>query len=564
MKTFTCLILVLSALVASSLAASIDMPEIHTQSQLIGASVSISKTREANLIDPNAMGKGKTGPEEEKNAQFWYDLANEELAKRLEQPQLDKRRAKNVIMFLGDGMSLSTVAAARIHKGQLKGNPGEEDSLSFERFPYTGLSRTYCSNAQVPDSACTATAYLCGVKTNIVALGVTAAVNFNNCSQSEDPANQVKSIAGWAQEAGKASGIVTTTTLTHASPSGAYAHTTNRFFESDTDITTYGEGQNDPATCTDIATQLITQAPGKNFDVMLGGGIGKFLPNTITDPFNKKGERSDGVNLLSRWQGQHPGGVLAYNRNQLLSVNASKITNLIGTFRSGVMNFHKMADATEEPTLTEMTRKAIEMVSKNKNGYFLFVEGGLIDYGNHYNSPAYSLDETLEFEKAVAEGLRLTDPEETLIVVTSDHAHPLTIAGYPGRGTPILGLNQDDTDVNGVKYATLNYAVGLEQYLDAQGQRIDLTDKINEEGGFGGCTFDFIYLLILIVLPAGFIHPSYIHGNIGVHAGEDVGVFATGPQAHLFSGVLQQSTIPHLMAYAACIGDGPVGSFCNQ
>lgn len=117
------------------------MPEIHNQFQLVGGSESTAKTREGNLIDPNAMAKGKPGPEEEKNAQFWYDLAYEEIAKRLEQPQLDKRKAKNVILFLGDGMSLSTVAAARIHKGQLKGNTGEEDSLSFEKFPYTGLSR---------------------------------------------------------------------------------------------------------------------------------------------------------------------------------------------------------------------------------------------------------------------------------------------------------------------------------------------------------------------------------------------------------------------------------------
>ncbi|XP_017079427.1 membrane-bound alkaline phosphatase [Drosophila eugracilis] len=536
MKAFAGLILVLGALVASTLAASLDMSEIHNQNQLLGTSASSGKTRESNLIDPNAMAKGKTGPEEEKNAQFWYDLAYEEIAKRLEQPQLDKRKAKNVILFLGDGMSLSTVAAARIHKGQLKGNPGEEDSLSFEKFPYTGLSRTYCSNAQVPDSACTATAYLCGVKTNIVALGITAAVTFNNCTGSEDPTNQVDSIAAWAQAAGKSTGIVTTTTLTHASPSGAYAKTTNRFFESDTDILTYGEGESDPATCTDIATQLITQSPGKNFDVMLGGGIGKFLPNTITDPFNKKGERSDGVNLLSRWQGLHPGGVLAYNRDQLLSVNASRITNLIGTFRSGVMSFNKLADPKEEPTLAEMTRKAIEMVSKNDDGYFLFVEGGLIDYGNHFNSPTHALEETLELEKAVLEALGLTNPEETLIVVTSDHAHPLTIAGYPGRGTPILGLNQDDTDINGIKYATLNYAVGTNQYLDDKGQRIDLTDQIGAED---------------------FIHPSYIHGTIGVHAGEDVGIFATGPQSHLFTGMMQQSTIPHLMAYASCIGKGP-------
>ncbi|XP_034134412.1 membrane-bound alkaline phosphatase isoform X3 [Drosophila guanche] len=479
------------------------------------------------------VAKDKYTPPEEKDPQFWYDLANQEINKRLALPQLDKLKAKNVIMFLGDGMPLTTVTAARILKGQRQGKTGEESSLSFEKFPHTGLSRTYCSNAQVPDSACTATAYLCGVKTNIINIGVSAAVNFNNCTASQDPSNRLTSIAEWAQNAGKATGIVTTTTLTHASPSGAYAKTANRMWECDTDVTSHGE---DASTCIDMATQLVTQTPGKNFEIMFGGGMGKFLPKTIKDSHGKAGERSDGVNLLSKWQSQHAGGVLVSNRKQLLSVNVSAVGNIIGLFQSGVMNFHMDADATYQPTLSELTEVTIKKLSKNENGYFAFIEGGLIDYGNHYNVPAYALDETLELSKAVEEALAMTDPEETLIVVTSDHAHPLTIAGYPGRGTPILGLNQHDADVNGVKYATLNYAVGIEQYLDDKGNRIDLTDLIDQPT---------------------FMAPSYIKGHIGVHAGEDVGIFATGPQSHLFSGVMQQSTIPHLMAYASCIGDGP-------
>ncbi|TMW39322.1 hypothetical protein DOY81_015599, partial [Sarcophaga bullata] len=102
-----------------------------------------------------------------------------------------------------------------------------------DKFPYVGLSKTYCANGQVPDSACTATAYLCGVKANVVTIGVSAAVEFNNCSMSMDPANHVSSIAAWAKKAGKSTGFVTTTTLTHASPAGMYAHTANRFWECD-------------------------------------------------------------------------------------------------------------------------------------------------------------------------------------------------------------------------------------------------------------------------------------------------------------------------------------------
>ncbi|XP_068144936.1 membrane-bound alkaline phosphatase-like [Drosophila tropicalis] len=500
--------------------------EVHDVSQLTGQKVNKAKFSTDVATD-------KYTPPEEMDPKFWYDLAYEEIAKRLELPQPNAKKAKNIIMFLGDGMSLSTVAAARILKGQRQGNTGEESSLSFERFPYTGLSRTYCSNAQVPDSACTATAYLCGVKTNIIEIGVSAAVTYNNCTQSQDPANRLTSIAEWAQNAGKSTGIVTTTTLTHASPSGAYAKTANRMWQCDTDVTSYGV---DSSSCIDMATQLVTQTPGKNFDIMFGGGMGKFLPKTINDSHGNAGERSDGVNLLSKWQAQHTGGVLVTNRKQLLSVNVSAVSSIIGLFESSLMNFHLEADATYQPTLSELTEVAIKKLSQKDAGYFVFIEGGLIDYGNHYTKAGYALDEALEFEKAIELARNITNIEDTLIVVTSDHGHALSISGYPGRGTNILGLNQHDTDVNGVKYATLNYAVGPNQYLDENGERIDLTDQIGGD--------DFIF-------------PSYITQSQGVHSGDDVGIFASGPQAHLFSGVMQQSTIPHLMAYAACIGDGP-------
>ncbi|XP_060658113.1 LOW QUALITY PROTEIN: membrane-bound alkaline phosphatase-like [Drosophila nasuta] len=517
-------LILLVLLAGSALPAAVD--RAHDVEDLTG-----QKNSKARFSTDVATDKYT--PPEEMDPQFWYDLAYEEIAQRLELPQPNAKKAKNIILFLGDGMSLSTVAAARILKGQRQGNTGEESSLSFEKFPYTGLSRTYCSNAQVPDSACTATAYLCGVKTNIIEIGVSAAVDFNNCTASQDPANRLTSIAEWAQNAGKSTGIVTTTTLTHASPSGAYAKTANRMWECDTDVEYYGV---DPTECIDMATQLITQVPGKNFEVMFGGGFGKFLPNTIKDLHGNPGERSDGVNLLSKWQAQHPGGVLVSNRDQLLKANLSAVSSIVGLFQTELMKFHLEADETYQPTLSELTEAAITKLSQNENGYFVFIEGGLIDYGNHYTQAGYALDETLEFEKAIKLARDITDIEDTLIVVTSDHAHALSIAGYPGRGTPILGLNHHDTDVNGVKYAVLNYAVGPKNYLDSEGNRIDLSDQIGGD--------DFVF-------------PGYITKDQGVHSGDDVGIFASGPQSHLFTGVMQQSTIPHLMAYAACIGSGP-------
>uniref|UniRef100_A0A034VH47 alkaline phosphatase n=1 Tax=Bactrocera dorsalis TaxID=27457 RepID=A0A034VH47_BACDO len=486
----------------------------------------------ANMFASGMVTDNSAVPVEELDPNFWRKSANDEINKRLaDKPNTNI--AKNIIFFLGDGMSLTTVTSARILKGQREGKPGEESQLSFEKFPYTGLSRTYCANAQVPDSACTSTAYLTGVKTNILSLGIGPSVNYNDCEGSMDPANDLTSLYDWAQAAGKSTGFITTTTLTHASPSGGYAHVANRMWECDTDVRNY-LGDDYTSDCIDMATQLVTEEPGRKLDFIMGGGIGKFLPKTMIDPFGNPGERSDGKNLLSEWQRRHDGGVFVSSRKQMNAINIEQTTSVLGIFQSKLMNYHLHATESE-PTLAEMTETAIKFLRKNDNGYFVFIEGGLIDYGNHANKPGLSLDETLEFAKAIELARNMTDPEDTLIVVTSDHAHPLSISGYPERGNDILNINKIGYDKSGVHYATLNYAAGPQQYLDEYGNRIEL------EGQFGDPDFVF---------------PSYISANDGVHGGDDVGVFASGPWEHLFRGVLQQNTLPHIMAYAACIGDG--------
>lgn len=331
------------------------------------------------------------------------------------------------------------------------------------------------------DSACTATAYLCGVKGNIVTIGVNANVEFNNCSASMDARNHVSSIAQWAQKAGKSTGFITTTTLTHASPSGSYAHVANRLYESDSDVRSFGK---DPSECMDIATQLVTQEPGRNFDIIMGGGMSKFLPNNIKDTHGNLGVREDGENLLATWQGMHPQGAIVTNRQQLLNLNISKVSHIMGIFQSQYMDYHLEANPKEQPSLAEMTEIALKLMQRNDQGYFIFIEGGLIDIAHHETKAAISLDETLEFDKAIELARAMTDPQDTLIVVTSDHAHPLTISGYPGRGTDILGLNQYDIDLDGLKYSTLNYPIGIKQYLNDQGQRLDLEKVPRDYGEF--------------------------------------------------------------------------------
>ncbi|KAG3273308.1 intestinal-type alkaline phosphatase-like, partial [Ictidomys tridecemlineatus] len=190
-------------------------------------------------------------PVEEENPAFWNQKASEALdaAKKLKPIQTS---AKNLIIFLGDGMGVSTVTATRILKGQGQGKLGPETPLAMDHFPYMALSKTYNVDRQVPDSAGTATAFLCGVKANYKTIGLSAAARFDQCNTTRG--NEVMSVMYRAKQAGKSVGVVTTTTVQHASPAGTYAHTVNRNWYSDADMpaSALQEG------CQDIAMQLIS------------------------------------------------------------------------------------------------------------------------------------------------------------------------------------------------------------------------------------------------------------------------------------------------------------------
>lgn len=159
--------------------------------------------------------------------------------------------------------------------------------------------------------------------------------------------------------------------------------------------------------------------------------------------------------------------------------------NGLGLFNESHMNFRLKSNAVTQPTLEEMTRKAIELLQKEPKGFVLFVEGGLIDKGHHGTWARLALDETVEFSKAVAEAASMTSEDDTLIVVTSDHAHTMTMAGYPIRGEDILGTTHQLAQDN-MTYTTLSYANGHKHpYEDKNGttacRRIDVAkDDLSE------------------------------------------------------------------------------------
>jgi alkaline phosphatase len=404
--------------------------------------------------------------ESETSANFWREEGQNKLKSQLKK-KLNENVAKNVILFLGDGMSISTITASRIYEGQLKHKSGEENSLSFENFDHFGISKPYCVDMQTADSACSATAYFTGVKNNYATIGVTARVELNDCKAATEKENRLSSFIEWAQNAGKATGIVTTTRITHASPAGAYAKTANRDWESDFDMLNF----NETAECQDIALQLISSAPGKNLNVIYGGGRkkfknggrNKFIENKITDEFTR-GERLDGRDLIDEWladkrERNMPYANYIHNRSGLVAMNHSDVNYVLGLFADSHLSYHLNSNA-EQPTLKEMTISAVNILKKNKNGFVLFVEGGRIDQAHHDNQAKLALDETIQFSDAVRSAVEMTDEKETLIVVTADHSHTMSISGYSSRGGDILGMNSEISDIDNLPYMTLQYANG--------------------------------------------------------------------------------------------------------
>lgn len=462
-------------------------------------------------------------------------------------------KAKNVILFLGDGMSLTTVAAARILDGQRKGQSGEENQLSWERFPHTAFSKTYNTDSQTPDSAGTMTAITTGVKTHMGAIGVSAG-HRDDCRDSLG-----KAALTWlelADSAGLATGIVSTARLTHATPAATYAHVPNRNWENDTDVPAEARAQG----CTDIAQQLLTNARfGQGLRVALGGGRGEYTSTEQRDPEydDKVGQRLDGRDLPSEWKQAHPEGVYVWNRAQLQA--AADAPRVLGLFEPDHMQFEhdRRRDPAGEPSLAEMTRAAIHTLSRSQQGYVLMIEGARIDHANHYGNAYRALDETIALSEAVQAAVDATSREDTLILVTADHSHTLNFVGYPVRGNPILGKvrgqgGEDDLpgdlarDQLGLPFTTLSYAngpgytgtsnrqpAGPKKFLHAPSSvevsegRPDLSNVDTEH--------------------ADYLQESLVPLKSESHGGEDVGIWAIGPGSEAVRGTVEQNTIYHFI-----------------
>lgn len=502
---------------------------------LAGAAALALSACSASETQAEAQTSSRSAAQPQQAGDPYYVLAAEAVARRAARVQ--PGRAKNVILFVGDGMGVSTLTAARIHAGQKQGLDGESYELTMDTLPHLALIKTYAHDAQVSDSAATATAVMTGVKTNVRTLGLRSGVSHGNCASAEGQGTD--SLFDLAERAGMATGILSTARITHATPAATFAESPSRGWEDDTAF----RGQPVPEACPDIASQLVNWPEGDGLEIAMGGGRRHFLTSETEDPEGGNGRRQDGRDLANAWTRLSNQHRVIYGLPGFRATDFDTDTKVLGLFESSHMQFELDRDSDEmgEPSLAEMTRAAITRLGRDEDGFILLVEGGRIDHAHHGTNAARALEDTIAFDNAIATALAMTDPADTLILVTADHSHTLTISGYPARNNPILGKVVYPTGVpargaDGKPYTTLGYMNGPGAACMGQADpgepctRRDLSDIDTADPDFR--------------------QPALVPMPSETHSGEDVPLFASGPGAAMVSGVMEQNEIFHVVGRA--------------
>ena len=334
-----------------------------------------------------------------------------------------------------------------------------------------------------------------------------------------------------------------------------YAHTPNRDWESDSKVDKLAQGE-----CKDIASQLIDWEGGDGFEVILGGGRSYFLPETMADPEygDKTGNRADGKDLTAEWLTRHDNQKAAYvwNLEGFQAADPAATDKLLGLFEPSHMQYD--VDRSDEPSLADMTGKAIDILSKNPKGYVLMVEGGRIDHAHHEGNAYRALSETVAFDEAIQAALDKVNLDDTLVVVTADHSHVFTMAGYPKRNNPILGLVRETDGTlaladDGKPYTTLGYQNG-------PGAIVPPAEEEEEASAEGAATLAAAEApaapltrqdLTDVDTGATDFHQQATYPlESETHSGEDVAIYAAGPFAHLFAGEVGEQFTFHVMRHA--------------
>ncbi|MFZ6645578.1 alkaline phosphatase [Undibacterium sp. TJN25] len=445
--------------------------------------------------------------------------------------------AKNVIFFLGDGMGMTTLTAARTYA------VGEDGDLTIDTLPETAFIKTFSNDAQVTDSAPSMSAYMTGVKMNnevismssdTVAVEPAADANGNKLANNCGARNgrPAVTLLEMAKARGLSAGVVTTTRITHATPAATYSHICHRDLEND------------------IATAMVPGGVGYNaalgstgIDVVLGGGTQFFTP------FSKGGKRGDNRDLIAEMKARNY--AFAANAAEFKAIDGSKTERLLGLFTSSHMSYDLDRDPAKEPSLADMTGKAMDVLAKNGKGYFLMVEGGRIDHALHETTAKKALQDTVAFDNAIKAAIakaRVSDPllADTLIVVTADHDHTLVLNGYAKRtgkttaGNPgVLGVVKNyvtgavEKDLDGAPYSIIGFGNGENRTQGSRSVLAGLDDNTTSANTY--------HQEAVIRVAAG----SETHG------GTDVFLGAIGKGADTFLGTMDNTRVFRLVKNAA-------------
>lgn len=398
---------------------------------------------------------------------------------------------KNVILMIGDGMGLAVVDFARIFL------MGKENLLEFEKSDFVGIVKTYSQNSLVTDSAAAATAMSCGMKTKNGYLGI------------KEDKSWTQNIIELAKKNGKSTGLITTVSISHATPAGFVAHTDSR-----------DEGP--------IAEQYVKF---KNVDLFLGGGEEYFLPSEL-----KESKRFDDKNLINEFS--NLGYTIIGTKEELLNLDIYKTKQLLGLFKDLDKVYYidrKFLNLDNLPTLAEMSKIAVSVLAQNKNGFFLMIEAGKIDWACHNNDIATAVWEIFEFNEAVKEIINfLSKNKDTLVIITADHE------------TGGLGLSSKDYRFYPEKIK--NQKISAEQIaklLKGKTEK-EIKEKFKEYTGIEDLSLEEVEKIYKgDVLQIGRIISSRV--EIGwttkTHSGCSVILYAFGKDAKTFSGVYENTEI---------------------
>lgn len=462
------------------------------------------------------------------------------------------RKARNVILFIGDGMSNAHRVAARIlargiQEGKYKGK------LTLDDMPAMALVSTSGVDSVITDSANSASAYTTGHKSSTNALGVYAD---RTKSTTDDP--KVETITSLAQRRlNMAAGVVTNTEIEDATPASMVAHTRRR---AEYDV---------------IVQQFLDQKP----DVIMGGGAANFIPKSMAG--SKRGDDQDYVAKF-----RDAGYAVATTAGEMKAASAAGAEKLLGLFNLGNMDgvldrkFLKVGSVKrypEQPDLTEQVKSAIEVLSKNENGFVLMVESGLIDKYTHALDMERAIYDTIMLDNAVKVAKDFADQKnDTLILVLADHTHPVGIvgvmhddmdgpapnvelrdrlgiyadAGYPSYPAPDAEGYPNKVDV---KDRLALFSASFPDYYETYRPKMDGPNNPTVAGKEKGT---YAANEIYAKSPGAQLRAGNLpkDGNSDVHSAEDSLLNAYGPGSEMVKGLMDNTDVFKVMAHALALG----------